>query len=85
MTEALRQVIEIGFHEYRLKRIYATHKPENKDSGNVMLRAGMLYEGTLKSYLLHNGVYYDSPHYAIINPNIYICSIIYIMLTRVLK
>lgn len=70
MTAAVKEVIRIGFEEYKLKRIYATHKVGNVASAKVMVNAGMEYEGTLKAYMYYDGKYWDSPHYAIINPNI---------------
>lgn len=70
MTAAVKEVIRIGFEEFKLKRIFATHKVGNVASAKVMVNAGMEFEGTLKAYIYYNGKYWDSPHYAIINPNI---------------
>jgi [ribosomal protein S5]-alanine N-acetyltransferase len=67
MTEATNEIIRIGFQEYKLKRIYATHKVGNEASVKVMLKAGMEYEGTLRANLYYKGEYHDSPTYSIIN------------------
>jgi len=67
MTEALKLVIQVGFEEYKIKRIFCTHRVENMASRRVMLKAGMEYEGTLKSNIYYKGIYYDTPYYSIIN------------------
>jgi [ribosomal protein S5]-alanine N-acetyltransferase len=70
MTTAVKEVIKIGFEEHNLKRIYATHKIGNKASAKVIINAGMEYEGILKSFVYYNGIFMDSPIYAIINDKI---------------
>lgn len=47
-TEAVREVIRIGFEELDLIRIAARCIPENKASARVMQKVGMTYEGTLR-------------------------------------
>lgn len=48
MTEALSAVIRFLFEEVGCNRIFAEHDVENPNSGRVMVKAGMTYEGTLK-------------------------------------
>lgn len=68
-TEGLRQIIEYSFAHFPLQRIYATHDPINPASGRVMQKAGMSYEGVLKSIHYKDGIYKDSVYYGIIRPN----------------
>lgn len=48
MTEALREVIRFFFRETGVNRVAAVHDVNNKNSGRVMIKAGLLYEGTMK-------------------------------------
>jgi RimJ/RimL family protein N-acetyltransferase len=68
MTEALKLIIQICFEEFKLIRVCATHNPTNAASGKVMLKAGMIYEGTLRANVRKGTDYIDSPYYSIINP-----------------
>ena len=68
MPEAATAVVNYLFDE-GFVRIQALHKCENKKSGRVMQKLGMLHEGILKRYSLDNkGNYHDCEMYAIINP-----------------
>ena len=44
-TEALQAVIDYGFREFNLQRIYAGHFSENSASGRVQKKVGMKQEG----------------------------------------
>lgn len=46
MTEALHRVMQFLFDEVKAKRICAKHATENPNSGKVMKKCGMKYEGT---------------------------------------
>lgn len=48
MTEAFREIIRFFFEEVKCNRIYAEHDVQNPNSGKVMTKAGLTYEGTLK-------------------------------------
>ena len=48
MTEALQAVIDFLFDEVGMNRIEACHDPRNPNSGLVMKKCGMQYEGTLR-------------------------------------
>lgn len=50
VTEALSAILKFGFMELKLKRIYATHYPENIASGKVMQKNKMKNEGELKNH-----------------------------------
>lgn len=47
-AEALRAVIDFGFRELGVNRIMAQHDALNPNSGRVMQKCGMSYEGTLR-------------------------------------
>ncbi|MBC7465855.1 MAG: GNAT family N-acetyltransferase [Bdellovibrio sp.] len=62
MTEAAVAVMDYCFKEFGLKRIQARCKVENIGSRRVMEKAGMTFEGTLKSAQFHRGRFWDM-HY----------------------
>lgn len=66
-TEAAKAVITFGFHDLKLKRIFATHFDFNIASGKVMSNAGMHKEGLLECYTKKDGIYQNHVLYAIIN------------------
>ena len=47
-SEAFKRVIEYLFNEVGAKRICAKHDTENQNSGRVMKKCGLTYEGTLR-------------------------------------
>jgi [ribosomal protein S5]-alanine N-acetyltransferase len=59
ITESVRRVIQFGFEEFQVNRIYASYFVRNGASRRVMEKAGMTYEGTLRQHSLKNGVYED--------------------------
>lgn len=65
MTEALQAVIAYAFDTLHLERVQATHFPFNVASGRVMLKAGMICEGTLRHYIQKNGKAHDLIYYGI--------------------
>ena len=48
MSEALKALIRFFFEEVGVGRICARHDPRNPNSGAVMSKCGMTYEGTLR-------------------------------------
>ena len=46
MTECLKAVNNFGFKELNISKIHAQHMIDNKASGKVMQKAGMIQEGT---------------------------------------
>ena len=64
-TEALLRVLEFGFSELSLERIYAKFMPENDKSRGVLLRCGMRPEGVMRRAVLAKGQYRDVEIYAI--------------------
>ncbi|ADN02712.1 GNAT family N-acetyltransferase [Spirochaeta thermophila] len=66
MTEALREVVRFLFDEVGVVRVQALHFVGNPASGRVMEKAGMRYEGTLRSYLIKDDGAVDALMYAIV-------------------
>lgn len=58
-TEAAAAVIEFGFRELGLHRIYATHLTRNPASRRVMQKLGMEFEGCRRQHLLKWGQHED--------------------------
>ena len=54
MPEALAEVIRFLFEEVGMNRIQATHDARNPNSGRVMEKCGMLYEGTMRQASRNN-------------------------------
>lgn len=46
-SEALKEVIKFMFEEVKCNRIVARHDTRNVNSGKVMIKSGLKYEGTL--------------------------------------
>ncbi|MEP7136339.1 MAG: GNAT family N-acetyltransferase [Chloroflexota bacterium] len=65
-TEAAREVVKFGFEKMDLVRIEAVVLPENKASARVLEKAGMKFEGLLRSYQIWRGEPRDLNMYAII-------------------
>ena len=59
MSEALKRVIEFLFDEVGCNRIEATHDVANPNSGKVMEKCGLKYEGTLRQSAVNNQGVYD--------------------------
>ncbi len=47
-SEAFSAIIRFFFEEVGAKRIESQHDPENVNSGKVMKKCGLIYEGTLR-------------------------------------
>ncbi|MDP4097641.1 GNAT family N-acetyltransferase [Paenibacillus sp. P96] len=65
-AEAARAMLQFGFTEHHLHRIYATCRPGNVASANVMRRIGMKQEGHLREHLWFKGQYHDSYLFSIL-------------------
>ncbi|MDQ7092321.1 GNAT family N-acetyltransferase [Desulfosporosinus sp. PR] len=63
--EALKAVIDYAFRHIGINRVQAFHRSKNASSGNVLRKAGMKYEGTLKQYLLHKDEFDDCLMYGV--------------------
>lgn len=67
-SEALSAVIDFLFREVGLNRIASHHDPNNPNSGKVMQKCGLKYEGTAIQASKNNVGICDAALYGIINP-----------------
>ena len=68
-TEAAQAMLDYGFRELDLHRIYAHHMKANPASGRVMEKIGMKLEGELVDHVLKGGVFHAYITYGIIRPD----------------
>ncbi len=66
MAEALRALIDFLFDEVGFNRIEADHDPNNPNSGRVMQKAGMTFEGTMRQAGKSNQGIIDVSRWAIL-------------------
>lgn len=64
-TEAAERLLQYGFDELYLNRIWAAAMAKNPASSAVMKKIGMKYEGTLKEHIRKWGEYEDLDYYGI--------------------
>ncbi|GGD84895.1 GNAT family N-acetyltransferase [Paenibacillus nasutitermitis] len=65
-SEAADRLLEFGFSELGLHRIFATCRPGNLGSAKVMQKIGMKYEGHIREHMWHKGSWHDSFQYSIL-------------------
>lgn len=65
-SEALKSVVEYLFEKVGVNRIESRHDPRNPNSGAVMRKCGMHYEGTLKQSDWNNQGVCDACYYALL-------------------
>ena len=65
-SEALKAVMDYLFDVVGVNRIESRHDPRNPNSGKVMQKCGMKYEGTLKSADWNNQGICDACYYALL-------------------
>ena len=65
-SEALREVMNFLFDEVGANRIESMHDPNNPNSGNVMKKCGLKYEGTMKQADFNNQGIVDAAMYGLI-------------------
>lgn len=66
MTEAAQAVVDWGFEEFGLAKIWSFADVENAGSWRVMEKIGMTREGTLRSHGVLRGVRQDFHYYGIL-------------------
>ena len=59
-------MIQFGFEELKLHKIYARHLEMNPASGKVMMKANMKYEGTLREHIVKEGKHHNLLYYGIL-------------------
>jgi ribosomal-protein-alanine N-acetyltransferase len=65
-SEALNTLIKFFFEDVGVNRIEAKYHPENQNSGKVMTKCGMKYEGLMRQAFLYSCGLYDTIQYGII-------------------
>ena len=65
-SEALKAVMHFLFDVVGVNRIESRHDPRNPNSGKVMKKCGMKYEGTLRSADWNNQGIFDACYYALL-------------------
>jgi ribosomal-protein-alanine N-acetyltransferase len=67
-TEASALLLRFGFDHLRLRRVSATCHPDNHASARVLEKAGLRFEGRMRSHLFVRGTWRDSLLYAVVGP-----------------
>lgn len=65
-SEALSGIISFLFKEVKVNRIESQHDPHNPNSGKVMMKCGLKYEGTLRQADSSNKGVVDAAMYSIL-------------------
>jgi ribosomal-protein-alanine N-acetyltransferase len=65
-SEAFEAVIKYFFEEVGVNRIESRHDPRNPNSGKVMAKCGLKYEGTMVQADKNNQGIRDSSHYGLV-------------------
>lgn len=65
-TEAARAVVDHGFRDLELHRIYASVFPRNPASGRVLEKIGLTFEGRLREHIRKWDVQEDVEYYAVL-------------------
>ena len=65
-SEALNELIKYFFEEVQVNRIESRHDPLNKNSGKVMIKCGMKYEGIMRKAYINNQGICDCSMYALL-------------------
>lgn len=73
-SEALSSVINFLFLQVGANRIAAAHDTRNTNSGKVMQKCGMRYEGTLRQSGCNNQGIYNTAYYAILAEDYFECN-----------
>jgi ribosomal-protein-alanine N-acetyltransferase len=68
ISEALKKVLDHGFHELEFHSIEAQLTPENIGSVKVLEKAGFIKEGHLKENYFFEGKFSDTAIYSKLNP-----------------
>lgn len=65
-SEALKTVMDFFFDRVEVNRIESRHDPRNPNSGKVMAKCGMKYEGTMRSADRNNQGICDACYYGML-------------------
>ena len=70
-SEAFSAIISFLFDEVKVNRIESQHDPNNPNSGNVMKKCGLKYEGTLRKADWSNKGIVDACMYGLLSEDYY--------------
>ena len=70
-SEAFSGIIPFLFNEVKVNRIESQHDPNNLNSGKVMLKCGLKYEGTLRQADFSNKGIVDASMYSLLASEYY--------------
>ncbi|MDP4088566.1 MAG: GNAT family N-acetyltransferase [Bacillota bacterium] len=70
-SEAFKGIIPFLIEKVGVKRIESRHDPRNPNSGKVMLKCGLQYEGTLRNADTNNQGICDAAMYALLSEDYY--------------
>ena len=70
MAEALKAVIDFLLLEVGMNRVEACHDSRNPNSGKVMRKCGMTYEGTFRQWAWTNAGICDTCNYGILKEDL---------------
>ena len=70
MSEAIKQVILIGFTTLKCHRIYASIFAYNIGSAKVLEKSGFLKEGKIRESIFKNGEFHDEIRYGILEKDL---------------
>jgi len=65
-TEAAKALLEYGFNQINLNKIFAASFTSNTGSWRIMEKVGLKYEGTLKQHVARFGQFYDVAYYGLL-------------------
>lgn len=65
-TEACKKIIQYGFEEHRLNRVYSRCMVRNIGSRKVMEKSGMVWEGCHRQEFLKEGIYENIDYLSIL-------------------
>lgn len=64
-TEAAKCLVDYGFNNLKLNKVYAIAYTSNPGSWRIMEKIGLKYEATLKQHVKRFGSYYDLVYYSL--------------------
>ncbi len=67
VSEAFTGIIPFLFNDIKVNRIESQHDPNNPNSGKVMLKCGLTYEGTLRQADFSNQGIVDASIYSLLS------------------
>ena len=71
VSEALAEVIRFFFEQVGVNRVESRHDPNNPNSGKVMTKCGLKYEGLMRQADTSNQGIVDAMFYAILAEDYY--------------